>query len=103
MAKPRKMVDFSGLDKVANLNFNAAPQVPAVLASDGRPLEIPLDEIREDSSQPRSIFDADTLKELAASIESVGLLEPVSVRPDPAGRLYHQHGREALSRIKAGR
>jgi ParB family chromosome partitioning protein len=42
--------------------------------------EIPLDAIRPNARQPRRAFDEDTLAELAASIEAVGLLQPVVVR-----------------------
>jgi ParB family transcriptional regulator, chromosome partitioning protein len=36
--------------------------------------------------QPRQVFDEDSLAELAASIEAVGLLQPVVVRPIQGGR-----------------
>jgi len=40
----------------------------------------------ETPRQPRQVFDEDTLAELAASIEAVGLLQPVVVRKSQGGR-----------------
>lgn len=48
--------------------------------------EIPLDAIKPNPRQPRGAFDEDTLAELAASIEAVGLLQPVVVRRRGAGQ-----------------
>ncbi len=42
--------------------------------------ELPVDAIRPNPKQPRSVFDEDALLELAASISEVGLLQPVVVR-----------------------
>jgi ParB family transcriptional regulator, chromosome partitioning protein len=42
--------------------------------------EIPVDAIVPNPRQPRQAFDQDTLDDLAASIEAVGLLQPVVVR-----------------------
>ena len=36
--------------------------------------------------QPRQVFDEDSLAELAASIEAVGLLQPVVVRQNAHGQ-----------------
>jgi ParB family chromosome partitioning protein len=50
---------------------------------DGRPMLLPVDRVDEDPAQPRSEFDADALRELAASIGLRGVLQPVSVRRHP--------------------
>lgn len=42
--------------------------------------EIPVDAIVANPRQPRQVFDEDSMAELAASIEIVGLLQPVVVR-----------------------
>jgi ParB family transcriptional regulator, chromosome partitioning protein len=42
--------------------------------------ELPVDVIVPNPRQPRQVFDDDTLAELAASIDAVGLLQPVVVR-----------------------
>ena len=46
--------------------------------------EIPLDEIRPNPRQPRTVFDEDELAELVHSIREIGVLQPVVVRPIPA-------------------
>jgi ParB family chromosome partitioning protein len=43
--------------------------------------EIPLDAIRPNPRQPRTVFDEDDLNELVHSIREVGILQPVVVRP----------------------
>lgn len=48
--------------------------------------ELPVASIMPNPRQPRQVFDEDTLAELAASIEAVGLLQPVVVRPAGGGR-----------------
>jgi ParB/RepB/Spo0J family partition protein len=44
--------------------------------------QISVQQIRPDPEQPRKEFDADALAELAASIKSVGVLQPILVRQD---------------------
>lgn len=43
--------------------------------------EIPINEIRENPRNPRTVFDEDELNELAYSLREVGVLQPVVVRP----------------------
>lgn len=43
--------------------------------------ELPIDSIRANPQQPRSIFDEDALQELVFSISTIGLLQPIVVRP----------------------
>ena len=52
--------------------------------------EIPLSDIHQATafSNPRTTFDQAALEELAASIRQHGLLQPVVVRPHPAGTGY---------------
>jgi ParB family transcriptional regulator, chromosome partitioning protein len=49
-------------------------------------LEAPIDAIDANPSQPRRAFDPETLDELATSIEQIGVLQPLVVRP--AGERY---------------
>lgn len=60
-----------------------APKPVAVPASpaSGGVLEIDLDRIRPNRAQPRERFDPEALAELAASLESAGVIQPVVVRP----------------------
>jgi ParB family chromosome partitioning protein len=48
-------------------------------------LEIPANAIAPNPKQPRSRFDDETLKELAASIREVGILQPIVVRRTAQG------------------
>lgn len=45
--------------------------------------EIPVDAIRPNPRQPRTVFDEDALAELVHSIREIGVLQPVVVRPAP--------------------
>ena len=45
--------------------------------------ELPLDSIRPNPRQPRTVFDEDELAELVHSIREIGVLQPVVVRPAP--------------------
>ena len=45
-------------------------------------VELPVSKIRANASQPRQVFDEETLDELAHSIREFGVLQPVVVRPD---------------------
>lgn len=45
--------------------------------------ELPVDSIVPNAVQPRSVFDEDALAELADSIRTVGVLQPIVVRPLP--------------------
>jgi ParB family transcriptional regulator, chromosome partitioning protein len=63
------------------------PQASAPADSGLRPVpgaefaEIPLDQIRPNPRQPRTVFDEDELAELVHSIREIGLLQPIVVRP----------------------
>ena len=48
--------------------------------------ELPVADISPNAVNPRTVFDADELAELVASIKEVGLLQPVVVRPASDGR-----------------
>lgn len=60
----------------------------------GEPLMVPLDAIASDPDQPRQHIDEEALQELADSIRAIGVVQPVSVRPDPAlpGRYVINYG-----------
>ena len=75
----------SETDVVAN-----PPQDAATSDSGLRPVpgaefaEIPLEQIRPNPRQPRTVFDEDELAELVHSIREIGVLQPVVVRRIPA-------------------
>ena len=54
-------------------------------AGEGRLRELPLSDIAASSRQPRRAFATDELAELAASIRSLGVVQPIVVRPAPDG------------------
>lgn len=77
-----------------------------------RVIEIELTKLRPNPDQPRKVFNDETIKELAASIEQHGLIQPISVVSNPDGqdsftivageRRYraHQHlGRPTITAI----
>ena len=48
-----------------------------------RVVEVDLVKLRPNPDQPRTIFDEVALRELANSIEQHGLIQPISIAPDP--------------------
>jgi ParB family transcriptional regulator, chromosome partitioning protein len=47
------------------------------------PTQLPIEELRPNPHQPRRVFDAESLSELAESIRSHGILQPIVVRAVP--------------------
>ena len=73
--------DFSELDKISSL-------LDEQESSRGKGLRaVAVDSIRPDPNQPRKIFDDESLSELAASIQSVGIIQPPVVRTYDNGYL----------------
>ncbi len=56
--------------------FGLDPEMPRII-------EIELTKLRPNPDQPRKRFNEETIKELASSIEQHGLIQPISVVPDP--------------------
>ena len=54
-------------------------------ATGTKPSSLPLAEIEPDKAQPRKHFAPESLTELAQSIQQHGVLQPITVRPNPAG------------------
>jgi len=71
--------------------ISTGPQAPGDDGATLRPVpgaefaEIPLDQIRPNPRQPRTVFDEDELAELVHSIREIGVLQPVVVRRVPEG------------------
>ena len=75
-----------GLSALLPSSPSGQPSSPQAPGSAGPSLrEIPIDEIAPNPAQPRDVFDHDKLQELADSIRSVGILQPVVVRRHGAG------------------
>lgn len=91
-------LDLSGLEQFRASSLLAMPSaggpVPAV--------DVALDMIDFDPAQPRRAIDAQQLEELAASIQAVGVLEPVTLRSDidRPGRFIVSRGER---RVRASR
>jgi len=56
--------------------FAISPDMPKII-------EVELTKLRPNPDQPRKVFDEQTIKELADSIDQHGLIQPISVVPDP--------------------
>jgi len=54
--------------------------------------EIPLDDVRPNPRQPRTVFDEEALAELVHSIREIGLLQPIVVRPvaEPGADVHYE-------------
>ena len=92
-------------------DLDALPQIGGVgngqgANGEGVPLQLAVDAIDEDPSQPRQEFDAEPLQQLAASIAERGVLQAISVRrhPDREDRWILNFGARRLRASKlAGR
>src|ERR1035438_7909830 len=64
------------------------PPAPAAapVPDEGKPREIPVDQIERNPFQTRAAVDEGALKELSASIAATGVVQPVLVRPLPDNR-----------------
>jgi ParB family transcriptional regulator, chromosome partitioning protein len=51
--------------------------------------QVPLAELQPDPAQPRKYMDPAALEELTASVNQVGIIEPVVCRQDPATGLVY--------------
>ena len=73
-------------------------------------VEIPIGDITPNPNQPRMLFDEESLAELTASIQQIGVLQPILVRPAESGsgyelvageRRWRAAGRAGLATIPA--
>lgn len=80
----------------------AAASTPESASRPGSPASITLDCIDFDPTQPRRTFKEQSLQELSESIRALGVLEPVSLRSNPAvqGRYIVNRGER---RVRAAR
>ena len=70
-----------GLEALLGPKVSDAPA-----AADGAPTTLPLDRLRAGKYQPRTRMDEGSLYELAESIKSQGVMQPILVRPLDSGR-----------------
>ena len=57
------------------------PPLAPALNDEGKPREIPVDQIERNPFQTRATVDENALRELSASIASTGVVQPILVRP----------------------
>jgi ParB family transcriptional regulator, chromosome partitioning protein len=62
------------------------PAATAPAVEDGKPKEIPVEQIERNPFQTRSTVDEAALRELSASIAATGVVQPILVRPLPDNR-----------------
>ncbi len=79
------MARRSGLGK--GLSSLIPPGESALLDAEGLAVlqDLPVAEIRPNPHQPRVHFDEDSLSELTASVQQIGVLQPILVRPVDGG------------------
>lgn len=77
--------EAAGLEQVSGASFS----------------ELPVDAIKPNARQPRTVFDEDELAELVHSIREVGLLQPIIVRPDGSNGFELIMGERRLRATKA--
>jgi len=78
--KPRKALG-KGLSALLPSRPPSAPPAVATFAStSSAPASLPIDSIRPNPMQPRTIFQPERLEELAASIRANGIIQPLIVR-----------------------
>ena len=71
---------------VPSVAKSVAPAVEPVAAPPGVPLEVKILDIERSPYQPRRDFREEELRELAASLQNNGLVQPPTVRKNAAGR-----------------
>src|SRR5580698_5329610 len=80
---PKRRALGKGLESLlpGRSGFTSAAPATAPVNDEGKPREIPIDQIERNPFQTRATVDENTLKELSASIVATGVLQPVLVRP----------------------
>ncbi len=80
-AKPHGGLGRGLGDLFARTDEDTSPGAKSVPMVDGSYFaELPIDQVKPNPRQPRTVFDEDELEELAASIAEFGVLQPVVVR-----------------------
>lgn len=74
-----------GLDALLSASQPKADESPKS-ASESAPSSLPIEKMQPGQYQPRTNMDADSLQELAASIQSQGIIQPILVRPISADK-----------------
>jgi ParB family chromosome partitioning protein len=82
---PKRRALGKGLESLlpgrSGFTSTPAPAAPPPAPDEGKPREIPVDQIERNPFQTRGSIDENALKELSASIAATGVVQPVLVRP----------------------
>lgn len=78
MALPKRPALGRGLDSLISMDDTPARDTTAIS-------EIPLSQISPNPDQPRTLFDEESLADLAQSVREFGIIQPVSLRALPGG------------------
>jgi ParB/RepB/Spo0J family partition protein len=85
MAKKRARVAGLGQHIFEAADLAADHPIDTISSNEGRLIPIPLDQIRPNPEQPRQHFSPEELQELAESIKTHGVLQPIVVEEDQNG------------------
>ena len=83
--KDKKRAMGRGLGAILSAESKATVNSATDVGADkfvGNIVEVPIDEIFPNATQPRTYFDEKALNELAQSIKNLGVIQPVTVRKD---------------------
>ena len=72
---------FGGLKQESEVNQEPEVKSEAVSKAAEEVVKIPIDKIVANRFQPRAIFDEEKIKELAKTIQTHGVIQPIVVRP----------------------
>ena len=80
---PKRRALGKGLESLlpGRSGFTSTPAPAPPPPDEGKPREIPVDQIERNPFQTRGSIDENALKELSASIAATGVVQPVLVRP----------------------
>jgi ParB family chromosome partitioning protein len=81
------LISVSSLPVEADVSSPPADRAAPVLstAADGKPLMLSVDQIRPNPHQPRKTFNEASIAELAASLKTSGIIQPLVVRKNGEG------------------
>ena len=105
---PKRRALGKGLESLlpGRPGFTSGAPAPAAtsVSEEGKPREIPVEQIERNPYQTRASVDEAALKELAASISATGVVQPIIVRPLADGRFQLIAGeRRWLASKQAGK
>ena len=83
-AAEKKKSQIKGLGRGLDALLGDAPTAPPEETKGDGKRELPIEFLSPNADQPRRKFDDAAIAELAASIKSRGLLQPILVRPTGA-------------------